>query len=194
MFGIGMSEMIIICVVALLVFGPDELPAVVKKIARGVGEARRVTDDLRRSIDLVDDDEEDRRARAFARSATAPASSTPATSAATSPEASPEPSTGRLDETATIPGSVLTPAHGDEAPVIAAPLGRVTQGTADGDEDDAAPAVGAHGTVDDPGAMPTAGPAAASTSVASLGAAPLGAAPVKDGAASSTTEAKGMGR
>jgi sec-independent protein translocase protein TatB len=120
MFGIGMSEMIIICVVALLVFGPDELPQIVKKIARGVGEARKVTDDLRRSIDLVDDDEEDRRARTFAR--TQPQQTSLTASKPTEPEV--------------IPGSALTPAHGDDAPVIASPAGAVAVGADDVDVDE----------------------------------------------------------
>jgi sec-independent protein translocase protein TatB len=110
MLGIGLSEMIIICVVALLVFGPDELPQIVKKIARGVGEARKVTDDLRRSIDLVDDEEEDRRSRAFARSQQQVALAE------------------RPFEPEVVPGSVLTPAHGDDAPVIAVPPGAVAVG------------------------------------------------------------------
>ncbi len=125
MFGIGMSEMIIICVVALLVFGPDELPRVVKKIARGIGEARRVTDDLRRSIDLVDEGEEDRRARAFARSPMASASSAPGADGA-----------GGGIEPETIPGSLLTPAHGEDAPVVAAPAGNVALGAGLVDTDD----------------------------------------------------------
>ena len=56
MFGMGMSEMLVICGVALLVFGPNELPQIAKKIARGMREVRRASDDLRRSIDLDDDD------------------------------------------------------------------------------------------------------------------------------------------
>lgn len=61
MFGIGMSEMLIICAVALLVFGPNELPQVAKKIARGLREVRKVSDDFKRSIDFDDDDEPQKR-------------------------------------------------------------------------------------------------------------------------------------
>ncbi len=60
MFGIGMSEMLVIVGVALLVFGPHELPTLAKKIAKGVREVRRASDDLRRSIDLDDDVPEQR--------------------------------------------------------------------------------------------------------------------------------------
>ena len=57
MFGIGMSEMLVILGVALLVFGPTELPQIAKKIAKGMREVRRASDDLRRSIDIDDDDD-----------------------------------------------------------------------------------------------------------------------------------------
>ncbi len=61
MFGIGMSEMLIICAVALLVFGPNELPQIAKKIARGLKEVRKASDDLRKSIDFDGDDDKPRR-------------------------------------------------------------------------------------------------------------------------------------
>jgi sec-independent protein translocase protein TatB len=55
MFNIGMSEMILIIGVALLVFGPNELPQIIKKVGRGLREVRRASDDLRASISLDDD-------------------------------------------------------------------------------------------------------------------------------------------
>ena len=63
MFGIGMSEMLVIVGVALLVFGPTELPQIAKKIARGVRDVRRMSDDLRRCIDIDDDDDQVRKPR-----------------------------------------------------------------------------------------------------------------------------------
>jgi Tat protein translocase TatB subunit len=168
MFNIGVSEMVIICLVALLVFGPDELPQLVKKVARGLGEARRVTEDLRRSIDLVDDDEEDRRARAFARSHTGLSGTTASTplssSSAAAAAAMQPPGNGHEAENTAIvpaqppepemiPGSLLTPTHGEDqstlgaapAVVIAAPHGRVAVGALDDDEEGLH---GAHGTTD----------------------------------------------
>ena len=144
MFGIGMSEMIIICVVALLVFGPDELPQIVKKVARGIGEARKVTDDLRRSIDLVDDEEEDRRARTFARSQQALQQSSS--------------TGGALAEPEVIPGSALTPVHGDDAPMVVAPAGAVAVGAPDEEPEDRAGATGAAADASRASTTPTDGP------------------------------------
>jgi sec-independent protein translocase protein TatB len=144
MFGIGMSEMIIICAVALLVFGPEELPQIVKKIARGLGEVRKASDDLRRSIDL-DDDDEDRRARTEARARLADAgpssgpSSGPSPSGTSPPAAAATTTAGAVDLPPVVPGSALTPAHGDDAPIVVAAAGAVAVGE---DPDDDARDVG----------------------------------------------------
>lgn len=62
MFGIGMSEMLIILAVALLVFGPQKLPEIAKSIAKGLKELRRAGDDLRSSVNFdLDDDKPARR-------------------------------------------------------------------------------------------------------------------------------------
>jgi TatA/E family protein of Tat protein translocase len=59
-FGIGMSEMLIILAVALVVFGPAKLPEIAKSIAKGLREIRRAGDDLRASVNLDLDDERPR--------------------------------------------------------------------------------------------------------------------------------------
>jgi sec-independent protein translocase protein TatB len=54
MFGIGATELVIICVVALLVFGPKRLPELARTLAKGMGEFRRASHDLRQSLSLDD--------------------------------------------------------------------------------------------------------------------------------------------
>jgi TatA/E family protein of Tat protein translocase len=52
MFGpLGLPEILFILVVALLVFGPRRLPEIGRGIGKALGEFRRATNDLKRSID-----------------------------------------------------------------------------------------------------------------------------------------------
>lgn len=46
MFGIGMPELLLILVVALVVLGPKRLPEVARVLGRGLAEFRRATSDL----------------------------------------------------------------------------------------------------------------------------------------------------
>ncbi len=50
MFGIGMPELIVIFIVALLVFGPKKLPDLGKALGRGLAEFKRATEDLKESL------------------------------------------------------------------------------------------------------------------------------------------------
>lgn len=43
MFNLGMPELILILVIALVVFGPGKLPEVGKAVGRGIQEFRRAT-------------------------------------------------------------------------------------------------------------------------------------------------------
>ena len=55
MFGIGMQELAIILVVALLVLGPRRLPDFARTLGKGLGEFRKASNDLRRSFMMEDD-------------------------------------------------------------------------------------------------------------------------------------------
>ena len=50
MFGISIGEITLICVVALIVFGPEKLPEIARSIGRISGELRRNTDRMRREF------------------------------------------------------------------------------------------------------------------------------------------------
>ena len=46
MFGIGLPELIVILVIALLIFGPKRLPELGQTVGRWISELRKVTQDL----------------------------------------------------------------------------------------------------------------------------------------------------
>jgi sec-independent protein translocase protein TatA len=46
MFGIGLPELIVILVIALIVFGPKRLPELGQTVGRWVSELRRATQDI----------------------------------------------------------------------------------------------------------------------------------------------------
>jgi Tat protein translocase TatB subunit len=55
MFGIGMTELLVILVIGLLVLGPKRLPELARSLGRGLAEFRRASTDLRREF-LAEDE------------------------------------------------------------------------------------------------------------------------------------------
>jgi sec-independent protein translocase protein TatA len=60
MFGIGMPELMIIMVIALIVIGPQKLPDLAKSLGKGLAEFKRATDDFKQSIETEAKNVEDK--------------------------------------------------------------------------------------------------------------------------------------
>jgi Tat protein translocase TatB subunit len=55
-FGIGMTELLVILVVGLLVLGPKRLPELARSLGKGLAEFRRASSDMRREFLDVQED------------------------------------------------------------------------------------------------------------------------------------------
>lgn len=63
MFGLGLTEILFVLVVALLVFGPKKLPEVSRTLGRTLGDLKRTADDFRREIAISDLEQDPQRER-----------------------------------------------------------------------------------------------------------------------------------
>jgi Tat protein translocase TatB subunit len=59
MFGIGPTEMVLIFLVVLMLFGPSKLPQMARDFGRFVTEARRAVDEFKDELTSSTEDEED---------------------------------------------------------------------------------------------------------------------------------------
>lgn len=61
MFGIGSTELIIIILIALVVLGPSKLPQVMRTVGKALGEFKRLSTDVKSTLDAevrrIEDDE-----------------------------------------------------------------------------------------------------------------------------------------
>jgi sec-independent protein translocase protein TatB len=59
MLGIGGSEIVIIALLVLIIFGPSKLPQMARDIGRFVGEARRSIDEFKDELTAAPDEDDE---------------------------------------------------------------------------------------------------------------------------------------
>ena len=55
MFGLGMGELIVIFIVALIVLGPARLPKLAQDLGKAIREFRKAADDVKQELTADDD-------------------------------------------------------------------------------------------------------------------------------------------
>src|SRR2546430_6293136 len=146
MFGLSMTEVVIILGLALLLLGPDQLPSIAKTLGKGMREIRKATDDLKSTFEQemvrLDEPEQPRmlqpvsgdpaaRASALAAASAPPAPADPASARAAARRAAAGP-----DATAAAPAGAGAapdvPASGEPSPAfrLGPPRGVLPRGAA----------------------------------------------------------------
>ena len=113
MFGMGMGELIVVLVVALLFLGPSKLPEAAKAIGKGIRELRKHTQDLQTTIEQDEElGETVRELKSALRGEDLPARAAPVTSAPAAVAAAPTPAPDPAADPASAPASDPDPAPG----------------------------------------------------------------------------------
>ncbi len=60
MLGVGGSEIVVIGLIFLIIFGPSSLPKMARDVGRFVSEARRAVDDFKEEITSAADDDDEK--------------------------------------------------------------------------------------------------------------------------------------
>jgi TatA/E family protein of Tat protein translocase len=65
MWNIGMPELVIILVIALIIFGPRKLPELGRSLGKSIGEFKKASNELRHTLDeeIRMEDQKDQRAK-----------------------------------------------------------------------------------------------------------------------------------
>ncbi len=53
--GVGIDEMFVIVLVALILFGSKQLPELARGLGKAMRELKKATDDVKRELDLTDE-------------------------------------------------------------------------------------------------------------------------------------------
>jgi sec-independent protein translocase protein TatB len=106
MFGIGTTELIIILLVALIILGPTKLPGIARSLGKALGEFRRVTTDVQRTLNLeaakIEEEERQQKKKQAEHKEPPVAKSNPEESIPPPQHADPDPYTGK-EQTAPSP-------------------------------------------------------------------------------------------
>lgn len=59
MFGLGPTELILVLVIALVIFGPSKLPEIGQAIGEGISEFKSAANEMESEVEKIDDSKEE---------------------------------------------------------------------------------------------------------------------------------------